>query len=70
MEELIKEVVGKFDELKKKEVVKKESYGDGFESVIGSVYWDNPNLLWVLVTNNEEDYEGHQSQIGINKEGK
>lgn len=67
---LIDEVVKNWDSIKTKQVIKKEDYGSGFESPIGNIYWDNPKLIFVLVTNNQEDYEGSQTQIGITKERK
>lgn len=38
--------------------------------MIGSLYWDNPNCLWILATSNEEGYEGNQTQLGLTKERK
>lgn len=37
--------------------------------IIG-VWWDNPNLIWIYSTENEEEqYEGEQSQMGVAKDG-
>ena len=69
-EGLIKKVVKKFDELKRTQVLKKEEYGSSFISVIGEFHWNNPDLLFVFTTNNEEDYEGSQTQVGISRDGK
>lgn len=33
------------------------------------LWWDNPNVIWLHVTDNEEDYEGSQEQYGIDKNG-
>lgn len=32
--------------------------------------WNNPHVIWVLATNNEEDYSGSQTQIGLTEKGK
>ena len=56
-QELIDRLVEKWDEVKSKEI-------------IGSTHWSNPNLIWVLVTDREEGYEGSQAQIGITRDGK
>lgn len=46
-------------------------YGDPTtDSPIGELHWDNPNLVWVFFTNNLEGYEGSQTQIGLNADGK
>jgi len=40
-------------------------------TVVGKLYWTNPsNVLWLWSTDNQEGYEGSQTQIGINKKGK
>jgi hypothetical protein len=33
-------------------------------------HWNNPNLLWLFATQDEEDYEGSQTQIGLARDGK
>lgn len=70
MDELIAKVIYHWDTIKAKQVLKKEDYGSGRETVIGKLWWDNPNLIFVLVTDKEENYEGSQAQIGISKDGK
>jgi len=69
-QKLVNKVVKNWETLKSKEKLKKEDYGSEFTSVIGELYWDNPNCLWVLATQNEEGYDGSQTQIGLTKEGK
>lgn len=49
---------------------KKEDWLNDRESVIGHLWWDNPDLVWVLITDKEESYEGSQAQIGITKDGR
>ncbi len=66
----VKKLVAKWDKVKATQVIKKEEYGAGRETVIGKLHWDNPDLIFVLVTDREEGYEGSQAQIGITKDGK
>lgn len=56
LKSLITEVVARWSELK--EVHKPEP-----------LWWNNPNLIWVYVSDNEEDYEGSQEQVGLDKDG-
>jgi len=38
--------------------------------IVGRLYWIIPDdVIWLYATNNEEDYEGSQTQIGIKKDG-
>ena len=53
-EEAIKFIVQNWDDLK---LVKHD------------LYWDNPSILFIAKTDNEEDYEGSQTQIGIAQNG-
>lgn len=69
-QKLVNKIVKNWEVLKNKEKLKKQNYGSEFTSVIGILYWDNPNCLWVLATQNEEDYLGSQIQLGLTKEGK
>lgn len=39
------------------------------DSVIGTIWWNTPHLVWLFATQNVEDYEGSQTQIGITEEG-
>jgi hypothetical protein len=49
----------------------KDSNYDYTQNVIGKLFWICPdNVLWLYSTDNKEDYEGHQTQIGITREGK
>ena len=42
----------------------------GNNPIIGTLFWTNPpNVLWLYATDNEEDYEGHQTQFGIDEQG-
>lgn len=39
-------------------------------SIIGHLYWTIPeNVLWLYATNNEEGYDGSQTQFGIKQDG-
>ena len=67
--ELIAELVNNWDKVKTSMVLKKEVYGAGTETRIGKLWWDNADLIFVLVTDEEEGYEGSQAQIGISKGG-
>lgn len=68
---LIGKLVENWDFIKEKQVAKKPKYGSECETVIGGkLWWNNPNLIFVLVTDQEEGYEGSQAQIGISKDGK
>ena len=67
--ELITELVSNWDKVKSSMVLKQEDYGAGKETRIGKLWWDNTDLIFVLVTDKEEGYEGSQAQIGISKEG-
>lgn len=60
--DLISELKLNFEVIKNKQIKDKEL--DGLH-----LWWDNPNLIFVLITDEEEDYEGSQAQIGIAKDG-
>lgn len=62
----------RWDEIKSKTIPKGEqsSYSSEFDGVLGHIWWDNPNILWLLITENEEGYEGSQTQIGLTKDGR
>jgi len=67
--ELITELVNNWDKVKSTMFLRKIDYGSGKETRIGNLWWDNADLIFVLVTDMEEGYEGSQAQIGISKEG-
>lgn len=68
----IDKAVESWEEIKTKHFPfdKKSEYGSEFDSVIGDIYWNNPNVIWVFATTNEEGYEGSQTQVGLTKDGK
>lgn len=67
---LINRTIKKWDKLRKDFTTPNvKLYGTDTQSRIGILHWDNPNLLWVLITNNEEGYEGSQTQLGLTKDG-
>lgn len=66
----IAKLVANWDKVKQKQVLKKEDYGSERETVIGKLWWDNPDLIFVLVTDQEEGYDSSQAQIGITRDGK
>lgn len=69
-QELLAQVVNNWQSIKDKFIKSKEyEWSSEAESLIGHVWWDNPNLVWILVTNKEEGYDGSQSQIGVAKDG-
>ena len=70
LETAVQKLVKNWDKVRASYITKKEEYGSGRESKIGSLWWDNPNVIFVLVTGNEEEYEGSQTQIGVTKDGK
>jgi len=70
MKEKIEELVKNWDLIKSKQVLKKEDFGSGRETIIGKLWWDNPDLIFVLITDQEEGYDGSQAQIGVSKDGK
>lgn len=38
--------------------------------IVGRLYWVKPeNVLWLYATSNDEGYEGHQTQFGIDING-
>lgn len=67
---LISKVVKNWDSIRSNFMVSKDDYGSGGTTKIGEIWWDNPKLIWILVTKKEENYEGSQSQVGIAKDGK
>lgn len=70
-QKLIKKAVKNWEALRKDfSKPTSSSYVADTESKIGILHWDNPNLLWVLITNNDEGYEGSQTQIGLAKDGR
>lgn len=66
----INKLIENWDYIKSKYIFKKEDYGSGRDTAVGKLWWDNPKLIFVLITDNEESYEGSQAQIGITKDGK
>lgn len=63
----------KFDFLHAKEKFNKRNgeFGscDDFP-IVGHLWWTKPQtVLWIFATNNEEDYEGSQTQFGITEDG-
>jgi hypothetical protein len=70
-ETLISRAVEQWKQLKAKTSPdKRESYSTSFTHPLGVAHWDNPNLLWLYITSNEESYEGSQTQIGLTRDGK
>ena len=69
-EKLISKLTKNWESVKSHQVLKKEEYGSGRETVIGKLWWDNPDLIFVLVTDQEEGYNGSQAQVGITKDGR
>lgn len=67
---LLKKVVRKFDKIRAGFVTKKEEYGSESDSLIGHIWWDNHELVWIFATDKEEGYEGSQSQVGVDCDGK
>lgn len=67
---LINELLLRWEEVKNSYILKKDEYGSEREMKIGEIWWDNPNVIWVLVTGNDEGYEGSQTQVGLTKDGR
>lgn len=71
-QELVNELVKRWDEIKQKAFPwnKKGEYSSEVEDTpIGKIWWNTPHLIWIMVTDKEEGYEGSQSQIGVAKDG-
>ena len=66
---LLTQAAARFDALKARET-KSVTYGSSFTSPIDSFHWNNPNLIWLLTTNNEEGWEGSQTQIGMTRDAR
>lgn len=66
---LLSKVVRNWQSIRDQFVEKRKNSWDDHKSIIGTLWWDNPNLVWILVTDAEEGYEGSQSQVGVDKEG-
>ena len=48
----------------------KNSWEDSISLIVGKLWWTVPDeVLWLYSTNNEEGYEGSQTQFGIKKDG-
>lgn len=48
----------------------KNSYDEIICPIIGKLWWVVPQeVLWLYTTNNEEGYDGNQTQFGIKKDG-
>lgn len=67
-QKLVSKAISQWDKLKLKQSGKEE-YGTEFKTPIGQIHWDNPTVVWVYASSNEEGYEGSQIQIGLNKTG-
>ncbi len=53
---------------------KYNKYGDHWDAkenpIIGKLWWNVPaDILWLYSTQNEEGYEGSQTQFGVRKDG-
>lgn len=70
-EEALKKVAENWEKLKALEVRQSpgSTYDFDTETPIGKAYWSNDNLVWVYLTNNEEDYEGSQTYLGVRRDG-
>jgi len=49
---------------------KPHEYSVARETPIGTIEWDNPNVVWLLVAIDSSSYEGSGSQIGLTKDGR
>jgi hypothetical protein len=71
--ELIKKVCERWDFYKSKEVREKEYESNENTKVTTlngyTAYWDNPNILWLLINIRLEGYEEWGNQVGVTKEG-
>jgi len=68
-QKLIQKVVKNWNKIRNNFIVEKAEYGAGGKTKIGEIWWDNPNLIWIFVSDKDEGYEGSQSQVGITKDG-
>lgn len=68
-EQLIEKAVKNWNKIQEKCFPIRDEYAD-MSTPIGDLHWQNKNLLWVFLTDNEEGYEGSQTQLGLNREGK
>jgi len=69
---LLARIVKDFENIKSKHFAMEKREGQWsseFDSIIGRVWWNNPHLVWILVSSKEEDYEGSQTQVGVDKDG-
>lgn len=39
-------------------------------TAIGTMQWDNPDLAWVLLAGQENDYDGSHAQVGVSSDGR
>lgn len=75
-EESIVAVKENWEALRSLQASKKEEYGDCqlADTPFGQSHWDNKDLVWVYLTSNEEDneedYEGSQTQLGVTRDGR
>jgi len=68
-QKLLVEVIKNWQAIRDKLIISEEKHSSEKKTAIGEIYWDNPNVVWVLATKNEESYEGSQTQIGVDKDG-
>lgn len=66
----IKKILPKWEKIQLAFFQPKEKSWEDMETPIGTLYWANPNILFLLTTHNEESYEGSQTQIGLSKDGR
>ena len=71
---LINKALRNWDMLKVAQAVEKEEYSSvsSGDSPVGKIQWENPLLLWILVTgdDNEDSYSGSTTQVGLSKDGR
>lgn len=71
-QKLIDEVVKDWDAIKASSIVSNDKpypHNETKAKIGSTIWWENPNLIWVFTTDKEEDYEGSQEQIGIARDG-
>lgn len=67
----IKIVKKNWDALRVKQKPKEDGYSRSIvKTPFGESHWDNPDLVWVYLTNNEEGYEASQTQLGVTRDGR
>lgn len=66
----IKKILPKWEKIQRAFFNPPENSWDDIKTPIGNLYWLNPNILFLVTTNNEEGYDGRQTQIGLSKDGR